>query len=224
MNKRSLEAIAAVAEKWPEWNPLLHFAAVANDETLDPVIRLDAARAAAAYMLPRPKPVEMEPDALVDLERRLLAAKVDAAADAIANNRGLNGLAERLDRAKARVEIHVNTGIDRAPDDVSVTLSAPAPDLGQVIDAEPVQASQEARHGAASAAAGHAPALATEPPPAPAPAPYVPIARRADPAPPASADYVPPAVTWPERPAAADVDYNPFSEEPYSGGLLGSRS
>lgn len=213
MNKRSLEAIAAVAEKWPEWNPLLHFAAVANDETLDPVIRLDAARAAAAYMLPRPKPVEMEPDALVDLERRLLQAKVDAAADAIANNRGLNGLAERLDRAKARVEIHVNTGIDRAPDDVSVTLSAPAPDLGHVIDAKPVQP-------APVAPAGPSPASATEPPPAA----YKPILPRSD-VPPAAADWAAPAPAWPQRQAFAELPpENPFDAAPFTGGLLGSRN
>ncbi len=199
MNKRSLEAIAAVAEKWPEWNPLLHFAAVANDETLDPVIRLDAARAAAVYMLPRPKPVEMEPDALVDLERRLLAAKVDAAADAIANNRGLNSLAERLDRAKARFEIHVNTGIDRDPDDVSVKLCAPAPDLDQVIDARQVRVTPVAPAG-------------------PAPAAYRPVLPRGMPR--AAADWAAPAAPWPERQAFVDLPPdNPFEAQPYTGGF-----
>lgn len=156
---------------------------------------------------------DAHPEEALEFAKAMLAAKVDAAADAIANNRGLNGLAERLDRAKARVEIHVNTGIDRAPDDVSVTLSAPAPDLGQVIDAKPVQP-------APVAPAGPSPASATEPPPAA----YKPILPRSD-VPPAAADWAAPAPAWPQRQAFAELPpENPFDAAPFTGGLLGSRN
>ena len=194
--------------------------AVTEDADLEIARRLSEARAelslaAECYgkVLPfvHAKPrtsADAHPEEALEFAKAMLAAKVDAAADAIANNRGLNGLAERLDRAKARVEIHVNTGIDRAPDDVSVTLSAPAPDLGQVIDAKPVQP-------APAPSAGPAPVRATEPPPAPAPAPpapYVPLARRVDPPPDAAADWASPAAPaapWPERASFADTDYDP---------------
>lgn len=200
MNKRSLEAIAAVAEKWPEWNPLLHFAAVANDETLDPVIRLDAARAAAAYMLPRPKPVEMEPDALVDLERRLIAAKIEETAKAVKSD---DTLADRLARAKAR-------RLASEVFEVFDAMTDAATEAATVIDG---QAQPVPRHGAASASAGPAPRPTLhEPAAAPAapaaPAHYKPILPRPD-APPASADWSAPAVTWPQRQAFADADYDP---------------
>jgi len=118
LNKRSVEAIEAVGEMFPDWSPLQHFAAVANDQTLDPVIRLDAAKAAAPYLHARPKPVEMEPDAVVELETRLLQAKVEAAATSVS----VPGLAERLQRARARMQIIVETGCNRAPDDPATDL------------------------------------------------------------------------------------------------------
>lgn len=163
---------------------------------------------------------DAHPEEALEFAKAMLAAKVDAAADAISNNRGLNGLADRLERAKARVEIHVNAGIGRSPDesdDVSVTLSAAAPDMGRIINAKPVQRGP-APH------AGPSPTPVTEPPPAPAPAPYVPIARRADPPPPASTDWSARAASWPERPAAAQVEYSPFDDATYPGGLAASRN
>ncbi len=200
--KRAAQAVLEVEEKFPGWSPVLHLAAVANDERLDPVIRLDAAKAAAPYLHARPKPVELDIDAVVELETRLIDAKINAAAKASVTHPGLYGLAERLQRAHERaggVSIIVETGVPRGIDD-------------PIIDVTP-QATQEALHGAASPSAGHAPAQAASA----APAPYVPIARRADP-PPA------PATPWPDRPAVAAVDYSPFDDATYPGGLAASRN
>lgn len=100
LNKRSTEAIEAVAARYPNWTPLLQFAAVANDESLPTEIRLDAAKAAAPFMHPRPKPFELDPEALIELEGRI--AEVRAKAIAVQGVDPLAGLAERLDRAFRR--------------------------------------------------------------------------------------------------------------------------
>lgn len=97
--RRAAEAIAAVAEAHPGWSPVLHFAAVANDKDLPVEIRLDAAKAAAPYLHARPKTVELDPDALVELEGRLIRAKLDAVAQA---SEVVPGLGERLERAMRR--------------------------------------------------------------------------------------------------------------------------
>lgn len=102
LNKRSTKAIEAVAERYPGWSPLLHFAAVANDETLPPDIRLDAAKAAAPYIHPRPKPSELYPDAAIALEKRL--AEVRAGAVAKETLDPLSGLGDRLERAFKRLQ------------------------------------------------------------------------------------------------------------------------
>ena len=101
LNKRSFEAIESVAARYPNWTPLLHFAAVANDETLSVEIRLDAAKAAAPYLHPRAKPIELDPDAAVDLEKRI--AEVRARAVAKEGINPLSGLGDRLDRAARRM-------------------------------------------------------------------------------------------------------------------------
>lgn len=98
-NRRSTDAIAEVSKKFPEWTPLLHMAEVANDAGLPPEVRLDAAKSAAPYMHARAKPMELDPDALVDLEKRLAAARIEGTT-AVARN---DGLAERLMRAQARI-------------------------------------------------------------------------------------------------------------------------
>lgn len=121
LNKRSVAAIEKVAEQYPDWSPLQHFANVANDETLDPVIRLDAAKAAAPFIHPRPKAVELDPDALVDLERRLVRIRLEAQAETLTDE----NLAARLERA-ARREIVVLTGVSRAPDDPLPEPAQPA--------------------------------------------------------------------------------------------------
>lgn len=79
----------------------MYFAEVANDETLDPEIRLDASKAAAPYIHPRLKPIEINPEALVDLERDIAAARLEGAGKALNNN---PGLADRLLRAQMRAD------------------------------------------------------------------------------------------------------------------------
>lgn len=102
LNQRQMTALEMVAQQFPDWSPLLHFATIANDGTLDPSILLDAAKVAAPFMDPRPKPVEHDPAALVDLERKLAEAR-NTAKGKSENN--LDGLAERLARAKERARI-----------------------------------------------------------------------------------------------------------------------
>lgn len=113
LNQRQMTAIETVAQQFPDWSPLLHFVTIANDETLDPSIRLDAAKAAAPFMHPRPKPVERDPSALVDLERKLAEAR-NTAKGKSENN--LDGLAERLARAKERARNQRDRELQMASD------------------------------------------------------------------------------------------------------------
>src|SRR5690606_13683850 len=99
LNRRSLAVIEEVAERYPHWSPLLHLASVANDETLDPEIRLDAAKAAAPYCHAKLRPVVADADELVELEGRIAAVRAKATVKEIT---GFGGLAERLKRAKER--------------------------------------------------------------------------------------------------------------------------
>lgn len=112
-NARSaIEAIRAVADRHPDWHPLIQMADVANDTDLPIETRLDACKSAARWMIPPPKPVELEPDALVELEARLVRVKLEAQ-DQLLHSKP--GLADRLARAKQQV--FVVTGITRAPDE-----------------------------------------------------------------------------------------------------------
>lgn len=102
LSRRSIDAIEAVAERWPDWSPLNHFAEVANNKELDEEIRLDAAKAAAPYVHPKPKGVELDPDALVELEGRIAEARAKAMA-----KEGLDpafGLGDRLSRMRRIAE------------------------------------------------------------------------------------------------------------------------
>lgn len=113
LNQRQMTAIEKVAQQFPDWSPLLHFATIANDETLDPAIRLDAAKAAAPFYHPRPKPVERDPAALVDLERKLAEARNPAKGKP---DNFLDGLAERLARAKERARNQRDRELQMASD------------------------------------------------------------------------------------------------------------
>lgn len=190
LNKRSVEAIEAVAEQFPDWSPLQHFAAVANDENLDPMIRLDAAKAAAPFIHPRPKSVELDPDALVELEARITRVKLEAQAQLLHDR---PDLAERLARASQR-EIVVITGIERSPDQpaaiegnpsealadrlarAGVTYAPPAPRLSPPEEAPSASPAPPAGPAPAAPAAPTAkPAEAPAPAPAPTPEPYRPM-------------------------------------------------
>lgn len=109
LNRRSVEAIEAVAREFPDWSPLQHLARVANDAKLDEAIRLDAARAAAPFIHPRPRSIDLDPDALVDLEGRIAEARAGALA-----RKGFlptDAFADRLQRAVA-----ASGALDREPD------------------------------------------------------------------------------------------------------------
>ena len=186
LNKRSVAAIEKVAEQFPDWSPLQHFATVANDETLDPSIRLDAAKAAAPFIHPRPKPVELDPAALVDLERQLVQVRLTAQ-DQILHNKP--GLSERLARAKQ--QIVVVTGISRSPDEASpdTPIDGLSERLAERLAAQrlaPPEEPDDALPGGPEPARAAAPVPA---PPAAAPEPYRPIT------------------------GTMSDDYNPFSNE-----------
>lgn len=174
-NARSaIEAIRAVADKHPDWHPLIMMADVANDIKLPIETRLDACKSAARWMIPPPKPVELEPDALVELEARLVRVKLEAQAQLLHDK---PGLAERLERAKRQV-IVISTGIQRAPDQQAPEpINGLAEALNQARTAQRLSPPEDAP---APPPAGPEPvpapaprAAAPEPPPAPAP--YRPI-------------------------------------------------
>lgn len=183
LNKRSLAAIEALAERFPDWTPLMHLAEVANDETLDREIRLDAAKAAAPYVHPKPKGVELDPDALVDLESRIHAARLHAAADALAERPGLAGLAERLARA-VDVRNHDTVGLvasmmPKVETDATATGADKLPGEEVPSEADPGVTRN---------------ATLPDPDPPKPPQPYAsPIA-------------------WPEQPSSVSADYSPLED------------
>ncbi|GLS30555.1 hypothetical protein SAMN04488498_103129 [Mesorhizobium albiziae] len=148
LNKRSIQAIEEVAERWPDWTPLMHLATVANDKALDEEIRLDAAKAAAPYVHPKPKGVELDPDGIVALEARITAARLLATARTMDDN---PGLADRLARAALRIsdQVVVVERADRAPV-VSYEEAAPVRSRSSETEPEPTPACQPALRPAAA--------------------------------------------------------------------------
>lgn len=126
LNRRSIEAIEDVAREYPNWSPLKHLARVANDENLDQEIRLDAAKAAAPYVHPKPRTIELDPDALVELEERIAGARADALA-----RKGFHPLSDLADRME-----RMRRAADRASaDPVQSVEAAPTP---EPVNVEPV--------------------------------------------------------------------------------------
>lgn len=207
--RRAAQAIADVAARYPGWSPVLHFAAVANDPTLDPEIRLDAARAAAPYLHARPKAVVIDEDALVELEGRIAAARAKATVKEFA---GLDQLAERLARAATngdmtdperdelvRLRLMVGnvtlaTGVPRAPDEPVMIDEIPAPPL--LVDPTPAVTPAPAEQAPVPSAPGDNAIIAAKPA-------YTPV------------------LEWPEQsgPTFAATDYEAFSD-----GLLAGRN
>lgn len=186
LNRRSIEAIREVAERWPEWSPLKHLAAVANDETLDHEIRLDAAKAAAPYCHAKLRPVVADADELVELEGRLHAARMHAAADALAERPGLAGLAERLARADAREAAAMMAEARKVVDVAPVVAPDPLP-----VNSDPAATPAPAEHAPVPSASGDDAIIAAKPEP-----------------------YRSILPDWPEQngPAFADTDYEAFSD------------
>lgn len=75
---------------------------MANDETLDPQIRLDAAKAALSYCHAKLRPVVADVDELVELDGRIAAARAKTSMKEVSS---FEGLAERLSRARARISL-----------------------------------------------------------------------------------------------------------------------
>lgn len=111
---------------------------------------------------------------------------------------GVEALAERIDRAKAKALAAAQSAIEAPP-------ALPAPSAAR-LDAVPASETSPAEQTQ--------PAAPPPPPPAPSPASSAPADWNA----PAAYSPILPAA-WPERPAFADCDY-----ENFEGGLLGSRN
>lgn len=58
----------------------------------------------AAFAYPKPRPAELDPDRVIELEKAIIEAKLEAAANAAERNPGLFGLGDRLSRALARID------------------------------------------------------------------------------------------------------------------------
>lgn len=105
LRKTAADVLASIEERHPGWSPLQLLAEVATDEQNDLGVRVDAAKSLAGFLHPRPKPVELDADAVVELEARVAGAvakaRLLAASEIIQKD---PGLAERLDRAFARVD------------------------------------------------------------------------------------------------------------------------
>ncbi|MCA6110469.1 hypothetical protein [Bradyrhizobium cenepequi] len=141
----------------------------------------------AAFVHPKPRPVEIDPDSLVDLERRIARVRLEEASNAVKDNPLLVGLADRLVRAKDRQDaLEAATFPQPAPPPVEAASStiagyaaaeAPAPQKQAASDLEPPDA----------------------PPPPPKPA-YRPIMPGQEP------------VSWPSFSATARHDYDPLND------------
>lgn len=104
LNRRTIaatELLQRAQERFPDYNPIEALIALAKS-TGDPVLQKECHIAILPYTVPKFRQVEADPDALVELEGRLHAARLHAAAGALAEHRGLVGLAERLARADVR--------------------------------------------------------------------------------------------------------------------------
>ena len=136
----------------------------------------------AAFAYPKPRPVVIDPDALVELEGRIAAARLQAQSDVL---EARPGLADRLLRVMAHLDA-----------ETPPTILQPV----TIIEAEPQRASRDPEPVEAETPAASAFPPVTPPDPMPvadaaligaAPAPYTPI------------------LPWPEQSAFAQMDYDP---------------
>lgn len=188
LNRRSIAAIEAVAERWPDWSPLEHFATVANDETLEPEIRLDAAKAAAPFIHAKLKQVVADMDEVVELEARIAAARLQAQADVVAES---PGLADRLMRVMAQLDAETPPTILQP---VTVINAAP-----QRVSRSPKPVDTDDAKGASEPPAGAAPAPAD--PPEPVGSADAAIIGATPPT-------YQPVIAWPEPTAQAQSEYD----------------
>lgn len=108
LRRTANEVLSDLGKRFPGWSPLVLLAEIANDATQELPLRLDAAKALAVYVHPKPKPAEFEPEAAIEFEKQLAQAvtevKLAAAAKVTEEHPGMVGLADRLEDAWARLQ------------------------------------------------------------------------------------------------------------------------
>ena len=57
--KRGLGAVRRIREKFPDYDPLLHLAEIANDPDAEPSLRMSASKEVACYQYPKLKSTEI---------------------------------------------------------------------------------------------------------------------------------------------------------------------
>ena len=177
------------------------------EENGDLGLAVEAYGKVVGFIHARPKPVDVNPEALIELERALIRVKLEETAKAVKSD---DTLADRLARAKQR---HLASEVFQVFD----AMTATATEAATVIDAQPVVSQPVARPTM------HEPTAALDVRAAPAPAAYTPILPRLLP----SADWNAPAsapALFPQRQSFADAEYSPLEAPPHTGGLVGSRN
>lgn len=195
-NRRTVALREAIEAEGVEPAVALVRIAKAAEDRKDFGLAVEAYGKVLPFLHSRPKPTEADPDALVDLERRLIRAKIEETADVVSRP----GIADRLARAKARVRL-----ADGDAGGVSIEIGAE--DAGPIIDVAPSRS---------AASAGPAASRPVPTPKAEAqPVAYRPVLPR--PAMPA------PIGDWsmPERQAFADEGRSSYDTDPYSAHPLG---
>ena len=114
---------AAPKRKLKDFQPLLRLAQFAEDDTLDAELRISAINVLLPYLLPKMKPVEHDPAAALDYEKRLAEIKAGTIADEA------YGLADRLSRAAERMDADLRARIAALRSGRSVPLPKPRPEL-----------------------------------------------------------------------------------------------
>lgn len=120
------ELVARARERFPTYSPIEALIALAENSD-DPSLQKDCHAAVLPYMAPRYRPIEADPDALVELEWRMIRARLDAVAQA---SEVVPGLAERLQRAMAAEALHIAENpqlMDAAPPVDTRPAPPPAP-------------------------------------------------------------------------------------------------
>lgn len=184
-NRRTLaatELVQEAQEQFPGYNPLTALIALANATDDDDLAR-QCHTAILPYMAPKFRPIEADPDALVELEGRIARTRLAASVELAREDPVLAALADRLARARERRE---QSFILMASDPLPVIEPEPAPEPEQDSSSE-------------FSAEGEGAGQAVEPPVQPAPAAPKP------PPPPA------PILPWPDAPATAEQDYDPWN-------------
>ena len=122
------ELVARARERFPTYSPIEALIALAENSD-DPSLQKDCHAAVLPYMAPRYRPIEADPNALVELEGRMIRARLDAVAQA---SEVVPGLAERLQRAMAAEALHIAENpqlMDATPPVDTRPAPSPAPQV-----------------------------------------------------------------------------------------------